>query len=322
MKYIALVLLLSAALMLYGCAQAPSSPTAPPAAQPQAPVQIVPVPSAPPANPPANNTTTAPPAAQPAMPSAACSVQFQKASSSVYYVMVNTTQPGAIKVTCPNGADAQKQGELYFCAQLDAAGPTIAYLDGVKCGSANFSGPSAPSGKQSCTVLLSSSRISVGQTASVTVKAYVPQEKSTLSYLCGDREVNESAGGMVDTGKICQFNTPGTIEVYAKINGVVCASSTLTVFSTAKGCSVSGSAFRMDRGQYVYSANVSARGYSGTDYLRYSCYDIPHAIKANTIQGPTDFVTSIECRSASGPLSKNVAVTMGNDDCGEMIVAQ
>jgi len=234
--------------------------------------------------------------------------------------MVSGVQSGAMKVTCPNGKDAQKQGELYFCAQLDLAGPAIAYLNGVECGRATFSKPSAAAspGKQSCTVLLSPSRITAGQTSTVTVKAYAPQEKSTLSYLCGDREVSEQAGGMVDTGKICQFNQPGTIEVYAKLNGEVCALSLLTVFSTPKDCSVYGSAFAMDKGQYVYSAKVSARGYSGTDELHYSCYGIPFAIKASTIPSTTDFATTIECRSATGPLSNNVSVSMGGDACGEM----
>jgi len=319
MENSASLFLLSVALLLYGCAQAQ------PQAQPQ------PIPSAPQAQfPSANatlpqepqpNETAGPSALPPAAPGAACSVQFQRDASNIYYVAVGNAQAGTIAVSCPNGKDAQRQGELYFCAQLDLAGPTIAYLNGVECGRAEFSKPGASGvspGKQSCTVLLSPSRIVVGQTSTVTVKAYAPQEKSNLSYLCGDREVSERAGGMVDTGKICQFNSPGTIEVYAKLNGEVCAISLLTVFSSPKDCSVYGSAFAMDKDQYVYSAKVSARGYSGTDELRYSCYGIPHAIKASTIPNTTDFVTTIECRSATGPLSKNVAVAMGNDACGEM----
>jgi len=314
MKQAVVALFAVAFLLFAGCAQS-SPPAAPPAGPPQAPAQIAPVPL-PPSQP--NETSPEPPAVQPPEAGAACSVQFQKDTSNIYYVMVNQSQPGDLKVSCPNGKDAQKQGELYFCAQLDAAGPTVAYLNGVECGRATFSRPTAPPGKQSCSVLLSPSRITAGQTSQVTVQAYVPQEKSTLSYLCGDREINETAGGMVDTGKICQFNSPGTVEVYAKLNGEVCAISLLTVFATPKDCSVYDSAFAMQKGEYVYSAKVAARGYSGTDELRYKCYDVPFAIKANTIPNTTDFVTTIECRSASGPLSQNVNVYMGNDACGEM----
>jgi len=317
MKHAVVALFAVAFLLFAGCAQS-SPPAAPPAGQPQAPQQPAPVIPSPPAPPP-NETPGEPPAAQPPLAAAACNVQFQKDTSNIYYVMVNPGQPGSLKVSCPNGLDAVKQGELYFCAQLDAAGPTIAYLNGVECGRADFSQFKAVQpGKQSCSVLLSPSRITAGQTSQVTVQAYVPQERSTLSYLCGDREVNETAGGMVDTGKICQFNSPGTVEVYAKLNGEVCASSLLTVFATPKDCSVYNSSFAMQKGEYVYSAKVAARGYSGTDYLRYSCYGVPHAIQAYTIQNTTDFVTSIECRSASGPLSGNVPVTMGGDACGEM----
>jgi len=318
MKSTLLVLALSCFLLFAGCAQSqPQGQPQPPASAPQA--QAPPAAPPLPAQPQPNATADEPSAPPPVAKSASCSIQFQKDVSNIYYVMVIPAQAG-ISVSCPNGSDAQKQGELYFCAQLDAAGPTVAYINGVECGRAAFSqaGNSASPSKQSCTVLLSPSRISAGQTSAVTVKAYAPQEKSNLSYLCGDHEVSESAGGMVDTGKICQFNTPGTIEVYAKLNGEACASSTLTVFSTLKDCSVHDSAFAFDRGQYVYSARVSARGYSGTDELRYSCYDVPHAIKANTIPNTTDFVTTIECRSASGPLYKNVPVTMGGDGCGEL----
>ena len=312
-----LLLLVSAALLLYGCAQAQpqGQPQPAPPAQPAQPAPVAP--ELPPAAQP-NETSTVPSVQPPAAPGANCSVQFQTDSSNVYHVVVGGAQPGAINVTCPNGKDAQKQGEVYFCTQIDVAEPAIAYLNGVECGRATFSRPSAPSGKQSCTVLLSPSRITAGQTSTVTVKAYAPQEKSTLSYFCGDREVSEKVGGMVDTGKICQFNSPGTIDVYAKLNGEVCASSLLTVFSNPKDCSVYGSTFAMDNGQYVYTAQVSARGYSGTDELRYSCYGVPFAIKASTIPNTTDFVATIECRSATGPLSKNVPVAMGNDACGEM----
>jgi len=319
------LLALSLSLLLFGCASAPaeqpaSMPTAVKAQSLQKPA-VLPTQPESPAEP---EPVAAPPVAAPGQPG--CTVQFQKDASNVFYVMVKAARAGAIGVTCPNGVSAQKQGELYFCTQLDSPNPAIAYLDGVECGRARFSQAdnttSAPAGKQSCTVLLSPSRITVGQTSTVTVKAYLPQEKSTLSYLCGDAEVNESAGGLVNRGKICKFNTPGTIEVYAKVNGEVCATSPLTVFSTSKDCSVYDSAFAMDREQYVYSAKVAARGYSGGDELHYKCYDIPFAIKANTIPNTTDFVTTIECRSASGPLLQNVKVTMGGNACGELVVAQ
>jgi len=325
MKNSALFLLISTFILIYGCAQAqqqeqqpdPSAPQAQfPSAEPaQVPSSLPPVPPAKPANESSNSSA--------AVPVDSCIVEFQKDTSNIFYVMVKTGSYGQVSVICPNGKAGQKQGELYFCSPLGIDGPTIAYLDGEECGRAQFSKPASSFAKsgQQCKVILSPSRITVGQTSMVTVTAYVPQEKSKLTYNCGDREITESVGGMVDTGKICKFEKPGTIEVYAKINNETCSSALLEVFSSPKDCSVFGSVFQKDKNEFVYSATVAARGYSGSDELHYKCYDIPYAIKVSTIQNTSDFVTAIECRSASGSLSQNVKVTVGGDACGEIVVA-
>jgi len=258
---------LASFLLLFGCASAPAEPQSSVTVAPeiQGPQQPAAIPF-----PPAPNETQAAPLPEPVAPPAiqpnqsGCNVQFQKDASNVYYIMVKTAQAGSISVTCPNSVLAQKKGELYFCTQLDVPNPAIAHLDGVECGRAQFSQAdsttAASAGKQSCTVLLAPSRITVGETSTVTVKAYVPSEKSTLAYLCGDGEATEKVGGMVDTGKICRFATPGTIEVYAKVNGEVCATGLLTVFSNPKDCSVYGTKFSMDKNEYVYTATVAGRG--------------------------------------------------------------
>ena len=320
MKNILFVLAVAFALLMSGCAQSAQQPAA---AQP---VKKAPAPPAAPAAPDTtrpNATASAPPALPPAAPNDTCTVSFQKDTSNIFYVSVKTSSAKTVSVVCPNGKDGQKQGSLYFCSQLDVASPAVAYLDGKECARAQFSMPSSSaSGGQQCKVLLAPSRITAGGTSTVTITAYAPQEKSTLAYNCGGSEVNESVGGMVDTGKICKFDKPGTIDVYAKINGEECSHALLEVFADAKDCSVYGTALTMNKSDYVYTAQVAARGYSGGDELRYTCYGIPHAIKASTIKDTSDFVTTIECRSASGPLSQNVAVTMGGDACGEMVVAQ
>ena len=322
MKNALLVLIVAMVALSAGCAQSqPQAPPAPPAAAP-------PAPAAPPAQPaaqpmaPAENATPAPAAAP---PDDTCTLQFQKDTSNIYYVMVKTASAKEVSVTCPNGKAGQRQGELYFCSQLDIPSPAIAYLGGAECARSQFSKPSSgsPPGGQQCKVLLSPPRITAGQTSGVSVTGYVSQEKSRISYNCGDREITESASvGMFDTGKICTFGAPGTVEISAKINGVECGSALLSVFASQRDCAVFGSEFRMSNGKYNYTAKVSARGYSGTDELHYSCYDTPFGIRASTIKSPTDFITAIECSSASGPLSQNVKVTMGGDACGELVVAK
>ncbi|VVC01382.1 Uncharacterised protein [uncultured archaeon] len=302
-------------IMLFaGCASQPSAPAKQPA--PQQPPAPAPQPEKNATPPPAPPAEEQPPAAA----ADTCTVEFQKDSSSVYYVMVKTDSSKALSVTCPNGKEAEKAGELYFCTSLDIESPVIAKLDGTECGRADFMqsfGQGAPTSQIRCTVLLAPSRITKGQTTGITVQAYTPNNNDVLTYLCGNTELSEDIAGSVDTGRTCRFDTAGTIEVYAKINGEKCGSSLLEVFDKAQECSVLSSSFEMVDGQYSYKARVSGRGYSGNDLLKYKCYDIPHEIKVSTLPNSTDFVTTIECRG-SAPLAANVPVKMNSEPCGEL----
>ncbi len=249
-----------------------------------------------------------------------CTVEFQKDSSSVYYVMVKTASTKKLEVICPSGSAAEKRGELYFCTRLEIPNPAIAKLDGKECGRAEFlrsSVESAPAGKSRCTVLLAPSRITKGGTSQVTVQAYTQSDKDTLAYLCGTTEISEKAGGLVDTGKICRFDTAGTVEVYATINGERCGSKLLEVFDKTHECSVLSSSLDMVNGEYSYKAKVAGRGYSGSDLLNFKCYGIPHEVKVEGIPNSTDFIYEIECRGKT-PLASPVPVKIGTDPCGEL----
>lgn len=131
-----LAMLLVGILILAGCASQQPPPQSPPASPPPAPPQTQP-----------NNTTAEPPPAlpetPPAMEAEKCTVEFQKDSSSVYYVMVKTDSKKTLEVTCPSGKQAEKRGGLYFCTELDIPSPAIAKLDGVECGRADFNRKSA-----------------------------------------------------------------------------------------------------------------------------------------------------------------------------------
>jgi hypothetical protein len=309
---------LLAILVLAGCAGTPAQPPAAPPVQPQ-------VQPAPPANITPENATPAQPAPVPnetsAAPADKCVIEFQKDASSVYFVMVKTDSQKNLTVTCPNGNPAEKRGGLYFCESLDAPNPAIAYLDGTECGRADFSKAAeenAAPGNIQCTVLLSASRITVGGTSQVTVQAYSPSDSDVLTYKCGDSEVTEHAGGLINTGKICTFNTPGTIEIYAKINNQTCGFSLLDVFEKAKECSVLSTSLDTSKGGYDYTARVAGRGYSGGDLLKYRCYDIPYQIRVDSFPNSTDFITTIECKGNT-PLTDSVPVSVGGDACGALL---
>ncbi|HIH30792.1 TPA: hypothetical protein HA243_05305 [Candidatus Micrarchaeota archaeon] len=315
MGNILFVLSIVAMLLFAGCASQP--PQAPPAQPPASP------PAQPPITPPVqvNNTTVTPPAEPPpAMEEGKCTVEFQKDSSSVYYVMVKTSSTKSLQVICPSGTPAEKSGELYFCNRLDLPNPVIGLLDGKECGRADFLesfGKGSPTSEIKCTVLLAPTRITKGSTTQVTVQAYTPNSNDVLSYLCGTSMVSEKMAGMVDSGRVCRFDTTGTIDIYAEVNGKRCGSTLLEVFDKARECFVLGSSFEMVKGEYSYKARVSGRGYSGSDLLKYKCYDIPHEIKVESIPSSTDFIYEIQCKGKTA-LAANVPVKIGTDPCGEL----
>lgn len=176
-------------------------------------------------------------------------------------------------------------------------------------------------GPISCTVLLAPSRITVGSTSQVTVQAYTPNSNDVLTYNCGGQEITEKISGMVDTGKICRFDLAGTMQIYAAVNGQICASKLLEVFEKPKECFVLSSSFEMARGEYSYTARVAGRGYSGGDVLAWKCYDIPHEVRVDSLPSSTDFVTTIECRGKA-PLEASVPVKVGSDPCGELALPE
>jgi len=236
--------------------------------------------------------------------------------------MVKTSSAKPLSVKCPNGNEAQKVGELYFCDSLALPKPTIAYLGGKECGRADFSeitSKVAPTSGIKCTVLLAPARITKGQSSQVTIQLYTSGSNDVLTYNCGDKEISEKVAGFVTTGKNCRFDIPGTIEIAARVNGELCGSKLLEVFEKPKDCSVLSSNFSKSGQTYAYTAQVAARGYSGNDELRYKCYGVQHVIKLEKMANSADFTTTIDCSSKEGPLSAPVDVYVNTDYCGQLV---
>lgn len=330
MKSIVLVLAIAAALVFaFGCAGPqisavsgePAKNATPAPAQEE---ETAAPPSAPPA-PPAEETneTTAPPEEMIGVDS--CTVEFQKDPQGVYYVMVKTESLKELFVRCPNYKLGEKRGSLYFCESLDTGEPVVAYLDLKECGRAYFDRANQETASAisaiGCTVSLAPSRIVAGQTSVVTIWTSSGGKSITLEYNCGEKVETEKREGTVSNSKICQFNSPGTTYVYANVDGTLCASRLLEVFATAKDCSVYGSRLERAGKDYVYTAKVAGRGYSGGDQMVYNCYNTTYIRKlSDVVSTPPDFVTTIECRG-SWLLFEPVSVKVGGNSCGSLEVA-
>lgn len=335
MKSFVLVLAIMAALLFaFGCAGPQISAKEEPKKAIVPPVQEeekTPPPPPPPAEEEKKNETIAPPEEN--LDADSCSVEFQKDPNGVYYIMAKTDSPRELFVKCPNRKLGEKRGGLYFCDSLATGEPVVAYLYGdasaapglKECGRAYFdraslektSGSESPIG---CSVSVAPSRISVGQTSVVTVWTSTGSRQVTVSYNCGSEIRSQKRGGMMSDSQICQFNMAGTIDVYAKVDGEVCASRILEVFSSLRDCSVYGSKLEMEKGEYIYTATVAGRGYSGTDEMKYKCYGISYVKAVRELPNSTDFATVIECRG-NEPLAGNVYVKVADNNCGELEVA-
>lgn len=271
-----------------------------------------------------NKTNETMPLSNDSSPSQLCLITFQKDASSVYYIMAKSDFEGEITVQCPNGKMAEKIGGLFFCTQLEVSEPIKAYLDGLECASADFNTPvggliAVGKEKASCSLSLSHKRITKGETTAINVQSTSGSQEINLTFNCGDKEISQKRTGLVTDGAICQFNTPGTVEIFAKINGNLCDSEILQVFEKAKECSVSEkfTLKKLAKDNFLYTAKVSARGYSSNDLLTYSCFGVFYSKPVWQIPSSTDFVIDIECKGST-PLSGPVKVKVGGDSCGEV----
>ena len=244
-----------------------------------------------------------------------CIVQFQKDASDVYTIMVSTASEKQLTVKCPNGKDAVLKGQLYYCENLDINSPTVALLDGKVCGSAQFQHQNGAPSPISCSVNVAPSWVTAGGQATVTVSTSTGDQQVTVSYTCGATEKTQTRSGLVSDGSICTFSTPGDIGIDAKINGAVCASTVLHVYSKPKDCSVFGSTYASNNGVYTYTASLAARGYSSEDNVIYYCYGSNHQNSVGLLPNSTNFVTTLTCYG-SAPMAQPVKVTVGGDDCG------
>ena len=320
MKGLILILAVAAALLFAGCASGPQistapAPTVPPVVLPAKNVTAPPAPPMPIA-PPVENVTLPVENTTPQMSPDSCIVEFQKDASSVYFVMVKTASEKTLTVQCPNGDMAVLKGQLWFCENLAVPAEATAYLDGKACGSAQFQRQNAVNSPISCSVNVAPSGILAGKQATVTVTTSTGDQQVSVSYTCGDAgEKTQSRSGLVTDGSICTFSQPGEIEIDAKINGNICASTMLQVYSTPKDCSVFGSTYDSKNGVYTYTAQLAARGYSSEDSIIYYCYSTSNQQPVGSMQNSTNFITTIKC-SGNTPLTEAVKVKVGSDECG------
>ena len=171
-----------------------------------------------------------------------------------------------------------------------------------------------------CALTLSPSTIDAGSSTEVGFAVQSGQSVA-FTYNCGDEVRAISTGGLTSGSRLCQFNTPGSVDVWIKADGVVCAQKTLVVQqpATAKTCSIDQSSVTRDLTNYIYDARVQFTGFSPTDELVWVCdrTTTRHTLGGNGALG-MPLYSDIYCDFASQPVSGAITVSIGNVSCGSI----
>jgi hypothetical protein len=184
----------------------------------------------------------------------------------------------------------------------------------------NTSAPPTQPKQHTCSLTLSPSVINAG--SSTEVGFAVQSEQSVeFTYNCGNEIRGISSGGLTSGSRLCQFNTPGNVDIWIKADGVVCAQKTLTVQQpqTAKTCYIDQSSVKRDLSTYNYEARVQFTGFSSQDVLVWIC---DHTTARHTLGGDEilgmPLYSDIYCDFPGRPESSSIDVSIAGVSCGSI----
>ena len=172
-----------------------------------------------------------------------------------------------------------------------------------------------------CSLTLTPSTISAGSSTDIGF-AVQSKESVVFTYNCGSEIREIATGGLTGGSRLCQFNTPGNVDVWIKADGVVCAQKTLFVQqpqTTAKTCSIDPSSVKRDLTNYYYEARVQFSGFSSQDELVWVC---DHTTTRQTLGGAgvmgMPLSIDIYCDFKGQPENSAIEVSIGNVSCGSI----
>ena len=184
----------------------------------------------------------------------------------------------------------------------------------------NTTAQAPPQKQYTCAITLNPSTINAG--SSTEVGFAVQSEQSVeFTYNCGSEIRSISTGGLTSGSRLCQFGTPGNVDIWIKADGVVCAQKTLVVRQpqVAKACYIDPSSVKRDLAGYVYDARVQFTGFSPQDVLIWTC---DHTTVRHTLGGDgalgMPLYSDIYCDFAGRPINDSIAVSIGDVSCGSI----
>ena len=175
--------------------------------------------------------------------------------------------------------------------------------------------------QQTCALTLNPSTINPGGSTEIGF-AVQSEQKVEFTYNCGSDIRVISTGGLTSGFRLCQFDTPGNVDVWIKADGIVCAQKTLAVqpSQAAKTCQIDQTSVKRDLGNYVYEARVNFSGFAPQDELVWVC---DHTTTRHPLGGGgavlgMPLYSDIYCDFTGRPINDSIDVSIGSVSCGSI----
>ncbi|MFA6213733.1 MAG: hypothetical protein WC717_00450 [Candidatus Micrarchaeia archaeon] len=171
-----------------------------------------------------------------------------------------------------------------------------------------------------CSLTLNPSTIPPGSSTDIGF-AVQSEQKVVFTYNCGNEIREISTGGLTSGSRLCQFDTPGSVNVWIKADGAVCAQKTLIVqpLQTAKTCYIDQASVKRDLANYYYEARVQFLGFAPQDELVWICdrTTARHPLGGGGSAG-MPLYSDIYCDFANQPVNSAIEVSIGDVSCGSI----
>lgn len=199
--------------------------------------------------------------------------------------------------------------------------PAINARTGANAENGNTAAQPPLQSQHTCALTLNPSTIQPGSSTEIGF-AVQSEQKVAFTYNCGNEIRGISTGGLTRGSRLCQFDTPGNIEVWIKADGAVCALQTLVVQQpqAAKACHIDQSSVKRDLANYVYEARVQFSGFSPQDELVWVCdrTTTRHTLGGGGTPAGMPLYSDIYCDFSGRPINDNIGVSIGGVSCGSI----
>lgn len=203
--------------------------------------------------------------------------------------------------------------------QLAQNPPAIGERTGA--GVENAAAQPQPQAGRTCALTLNPSTIYAGSSTEVGF-AVQSGQKVVFTYNCGKEILEISSGGLTTGYRLCQFDPPGSVDVWIKADGTVCAQKTLLVQQpvarqAAKACSIDQSSVKRDLASYYYEARVQFSGFAPEDEIVWVCdYTTTRQKLGGGGAMGMPLYSEIYCDFAGRPKNSTIEVSVGGVSCG------